>query len=139
VQSVGLSGGSVAQIASGQSYPEGIATDGVNVYWTTTGMMVGAPIAGGSQFVLASGQNNPAAGGLPIDVGIATDGTYVYWANYGGGSVNAVPVGGGATVSLARGTRPLGIAIDDTAVYFTDYGAGSVVKTPKCVSWPLPQ
>jgi len=61
---------------------------------------------------------------------IATDGTNVYWTNYSG-SVVRVPVGGGATTSIAT-TGQVGseyIAVDSTNVYWVDDSSGGVINT----------
>ena len=81
---VPIGGGTPTIIASGQSFPFGIAIDDTYVYWTNNGTNAGgtvmkAPIAGDSVTTLASGQNFP--------LGIAVDGTSVYWTNNLGGTV----------------------------------------------------
>jgi len=74
VQKVALAGGGTTQLASGQFGPNGIATDGANVYWTTqAGLVLKLPVAGGTPTTLASVSN----GGT----GIVVDATTVYWAS----------------------------------------------------------
>jgi hypothetical protein len=73
---VGLDGGAPTTLAAGQDAPQGIVTDGVNVYWTTSdGTVMKVGETGGASIVLASGQANP--------YWIAVDSTSVYWTNQG--------------------------------------------------------
>ncbi len=79
---------------------------------------------------LHAGMGNPA-------FGIAVDSTNVYWTDEGpynstSGTVNAVPLGGGAVTVIARGLiSPGPLAIDSTNAYFALTGpSGAVAKTP---------
>ena len=137
VQAAAVDGGSPVTFDTDQTYPEGIAVDSQDVFWTTSTTVMGASLdGGGSPFVLAMGQNNPSSGGVNVDVGIAIDSANVYWAEYGAGKVNEVARAGGSATPLATGTHPLGLTADATSVYWTDYGAGTVMKTSKCVNAP---
>jgi hypothetical protein len=124
-------GGSCAVVlASGQKFPYGIATDGVNVYWTNDGedSVVSVPVGGGAPKVLATAQPGVAF--------LATDGAHVYWANEGtaandwaDGSVVKAPVGGGPLVTLATQQSHAGaIAVDAQDVYWTTTDPGRVRK-----------
>src|SRR5579863_3694014 len=97
-------------------YPEWLAVDSRNVYWTTgPGSVLKVPIGGGSPTTLASGQNSPQ--------GIAVDATSVYWTTEDG-NVMAVPVSGAAPTTLSSGQdQPAGIAVDATSVYWTNGGS----------------
>ena len=54
----------------------------------------------------------------------------VYWtAN--DGTVQSVPLAGGAVTTIATGLNPCGLALDSTTVYWTDIGAGTVSKVAK--------
>jgi hypothetical protein len=72
-------GGSPTALASGLVSPLAIATDGLNVYWTSSGPTTGTVMkcsvngCGMSPTMIASGQNSPNS--------IAVDGTAVYWTN----------------------------------------------------------
>ena len=77
---------------------------------TTTGCLV----------TLASGLSDPTA--------VAIDSQNVYWIDNGGGGVMKVPIGGGATTTLApQGQGPNvpsdSIAVDGTSVYWVQPGA----------------
>jgi hypothetical protein len=70
-------------IAPNQLAPYGIAVDSQYVYWTNFdgNTVVKAPLAGGAEYVLASGAN------LNIPTSIAVDSVNVYWANQGNGTI----------------------------------------------------
>ena len=88
---VPVGGGSATTLASGQSYPFGIAVDGMNVYWINScnggcpGTVMTVPLGGGTIATLATGQQNAN--------GIAVDTTSVCWANY---------IIGGAVMKVAK-------------------------------------
>jgi hypothetical protein len=55
----------------------------------------------------------------------------VYWANWGGGAVMKVPIGGGNPVAVASGqAAPTGIAVDGTNIYWTNFDDNTVMKCP---------
>jgi hypothetical protein len=93
------------------------------------GVVMKAPLGGGSPEVLASGQGRPNC--------IAVDDANVYWTNLGGGTITKIPIEGGTPMTLASGQHgPGGIAVDGKSVYWTTYGDvgndGTVMKlTPK--------
>ena len=76
-------GGAPTIIAPNQLAPYGIAVDSQYVYWTNFdgNTVVKAPLAGGAEYVLASGAN------LNIPTSIAVDSVNVYWANQGNGTI----------------------------------------------------
>jgi sugar lactone lactonase YvrE len=69
-------------LASGQSYPGGVAVEGTSAYWTNSanggsgmGSVAKVPLSGGTPMTLGTGRNNPN--------GIAVDEANVYWADFG--------------------------------------------------------
>lgn len=69
----------------------------------------------GTPVVLATGSGGPW--------GVATDGSYVYFGNQDNGTIDKVPIGGGAVTQLASGLNgPTDVATDGADVYWTDYG-----------------
>jgi hypothetical protein len=123
-----------ALVASGQSYPSGIAVDGANVYWinsgtpnvlpdggiTGTGAVMKAPVDGGVPMTLASALVDPWA--------LAIDSTNVYW---GGGAIMRCALagcGGKPTAFAAIAGGVSGIVADDVAVYWTGGGIYGFVQ-----------
>jgi hypothetical protein len=128
VMSVPVAGGTASTLASRSSYfPEDIALDSQNVYWTESFHVMSMPLAGGTPTTLASG--------LPGPYDIAIDSMNVYWTDTSG-VIGSVPLGGGTPTTLATtltSGRPWGIAVDATSVYWAVQGAkaGVMKVTPK--------
>lgn len=106
-------------LASGQSAPISIATDGVFAYWTNYGAGTIARIhiraaVGEVPTILAQNQANPW--------GLALRNGFLYWTNSGGGgAVRRLSLANPAVVTnLATGGLPLSLAVDDTSVYWVD-------------------
>jgi hypothetical protein len=109
--------------------PNGVVTDGTNVYWAAgcggclDSAIVKQPVAGGSPTTLATG----LAGLAPP---IAIDSTSVYWMTDPGsgepdGGIWKVGLNGGTVTTLTTGLYfPGGFAVGAAGVYWTD-NAGS--------------
>jgi hypothetical protein len=97
--------GQVAPLATGLDEPYAIAADGTNVYWTELGTGTARQLSWSSE-----GAPVNLDTGRPWLVGIAVDANNVYLASLGtcssgvasgGGTIRAVPIGGGTPVTLA--------------------------------------
>ena len=135
-------------IVTGQASPRDIAVDATNVYWANAGSQPN--FADGSIMKLPLGSVDPPitlASGQFAPQSIALDSTHIYWANYGttdptvgyrsDGSINKVPLSGGAPVILASAQNgPRSIAVDDQNIYWADGGVfssfsqGTVLRVP---------
>jgi len=146
VFSVALGGGASTSLAPSLNtrfgdppVPNGLTTDGANLYWTLyysrdyAGKIVTVPISGGTPTVLYSGPETP--------VGITVDDRNVYWTNYTNGTTvgsimkiaKIAKTGGMATVMAANQATPDAIVVDATSIYWTDRGSvnGIMRLTPK--------
>ena len=136
VMSLPKSGGGTATTlaSSAGDSPAFLTVNAKNVYWTdSAGFVESVAIAGGAATTLVTSP----VGGSPA--GIAVDSTHVYWADSGLGTVNSVPIGGGAAKTLASDSAtstsdmpgtPYALAIDTTSVYWTDDTLGVVMSAP---------
>jgi hypothetical protein len=88
VMKVGISGGTVTNLASSQPEPRGIALDTTHVYWPNagSGTVARMPKAGGGVTVIAAGQGEATA--------IAVDESQVYWIS-GYSTIWSAPKSGG--------------------------------------------
>ncbi len=132
VMMAAVAGGALTTIATAQPSPIGIAIDGTDVYWADTGAsaLVKAPLAGGAVSTFATGP------GPSVD--LAVQGANVYFLP---GSVESVPVGGGAVANIAPESGGLFIAADSQNVYWL--GTGGLAYAPlnggtATTIWPGP-
>lgn len=140
LMSVSVDGGTVSTLVVGvpanamvEAWAPGLAADDSNIYFsqcndftTLVAALVQVPMNGGNPTTLAAA----------CAAGIAVDADNVYWVGTGtgAGTVNEVPIGGGATKVLASGqTAPVGPALDATSVY---WGTGKI--TGSCGVCPPP-
>jgi hypothetical protein len=99
------------------------AVDATNVYYASyyLGSLIEQPLDGGSPLTLATGQVQP--------FGMAVDATRVYWIDFGGGgTLNAVPIGGGPVDTLATGPRYVSVlSLDGNTLVFGGSTAGPIM------------
>jgi hypothetical protein len=111
VASLPLDGSASTTLASGADRPIGVAVDEASVYWITSGgAVMKVPLSGGAPVELASGQTDVT--------GPAIDGASVYWAS--GGTIEKVPLDGGAVTTVTEVDEVGGLAVAGTHVYFAD-------------------
>jgi sugar lactone lactonase YvrE len=126
-----LSGGNAVVVASGQGYPQRVATDGTYVYWTAhdAGTINRCPLSG------CSTTPQVLVAGMPSPHGLMVDATSIYWANEGtttnGGSVYRANLDGSSTTLIASGlTSVSNVAADGTNAYWTETNIGLVQRCP---------
>jgi hypothetical protein len=122
-------GGTPLTLASKQSAPAAMVTDGTNLYWTNVGQLTPdglAALGTGSvmQVALSGGTPKTLASGQSIPLGLAVSGATVYWAEFtlaAPGSINSVPVGGGSLQTIiGNATDPFGIAVSGATIFWMD-------------------
>jgi hypothetical protein len=114
-------GTGVTLLASNQSQPDWIATNGTTVAWTNQkgNQVMAAPVSGNGTVVPT--QLNAIGENGSIPAGIAIDGASVYYVTKttGGGLAESAPLGdGGAVTELGTGTY-VSVAADSNNVYWT--------------------
>ncbi len=145
-----VGGGTASAVFTAQPFPEALATDGTDLYWTrwgtfdaqgaynNDGAVLKGSISGGAITTLATAQSAPGA--------IAVDAQNVYWSNVGHlggdnlpaadtGSIMQTPKSGSGTPTLLSGNEPvpLGIVVSGSTVYWTRYtlsAPGEIASIP---------
>jgi sugar lactone lactonase YvrE len=129
VMKVPINGGTPQTLAVGGGGVNFITIDSTSVYFANefNGEVMKAPLDGdGGQTVTLSSVGSGAS-----PAGLAVDAVNLYWTNLNGGTVDAVPLGGGSTTTLAAGlTAPILITLDAQNVY-VPCGDGTIHAIPK--------
>ncbi|MBI5636806.1 MAG: hypothetical protein HZA03_02425 [Nitrospinae bacterium] len=152
--SAGLTGSADGTgVAARFNFPEGITTDGTNLYVADGGnktirkivISTGAVTTlAGTALVTGSADGTGAAASFSYPKGITTDGTNLYVADFNGPTIRKVVISTGVVTTLAgtAGTNddvdgigaaaafygPQGITTDGTNLYVTDYWNHNVRK-----------
>ena len=141
IKKVPLAGGTMEKVTSAHSGTIGdlsvvnqdIATDGVNIYWTTEGTGTGygptiqkVSVLGGPTVTLASDSaySDPQGSRWRILV----DTQNVYWST--SGAVKSVPISGGTITTLVVDPQFVDFTIDASNVYFSLLGKNVINKVP---------
>jgi hypothetical protein len=121
--------GGGAAITLGPGPGGNLAVDSKFLYWVS-GSVGKIPLAGGASTTLAGNVTGPQE--QTAGPGIAVDSSFVYWTNESGGTVEKVPLNGGAVITLASDQGfPSGLAIDDHSVYWANTAGTIMQLTPK--------
>jgi hypothetical protein len=134
-------GGGRAAVAiyTGLSLPQGVVTDGTNVYWVEWGTFDadGRAVNDGSVWqgsVDGTATRIQLAENQPAPSGIAIDASWVYWTNLGplgglnlpapnSGSIMMAPIGGGTLTTIADSQAvPVCIIVSGSRIYWSQYG-----------------
>jgi len=95
---------------------------------------VAAPGYSSTPTILGSGATFSAAAGVAVDAA-----GNIFTADYGNGTVNKIPAGGGPVVTMTGFSNPVGIAVDAAGnIYVTNAGNNTVVKIPLGTGTPVP-
>ncbi len=105
--------------------PNGIASDGTNVFYSDDVGIWRVAVAGGAPIALYNGPTKPES--------IAIDADFVYWTEAASSTISRVAKKGGSTVVIANTIfEGLGLAVDAGNVYFTTEQSQAVMKTSLC-------
>jgi hypothetical protein len=105
-------------VASGQVVSK-LAVDATSVYWSrdeSSGVLLKAPVTGGTATTLATAQAFPSS--------IGVDGSGLYWVAVGSNAVRRVGLSGGTVTTLVTATGASVLSVFSGNVY---YGTSSIV------------
>jgi hypothetical protein len=124
-----VNGRCIETLATGQTTPYAIATDGVGVYWTNTGQFY-ADAGSVMRVSVCGGTPTPISAGVTSPGFITVDDRRVYWTE--DTSVMAWSKATGTISALASNqAAPAGIAVDGTSVYWSnDVADGGILRVP---------
>jgi hypothetical protein len=139
VKSMDIGTGGVTTIATGQTQPEQIVSDGTRVYWSCVGM--DDPVGGGVLMHTGSVQSSlPDGTDLQYYVtgdtrprAIAVDPSFVYWYSIDQHALMRAPKSGAGPVEIVAvpSGEPNSIAVDSTTLYWvTGSSVEEAAKTP---------
>ncbi len=136
---VGLNGGTPVTLIGGLDYPTSGAVDATNVYWTDgyddlhgKVLKIATSVSGATPVTLATGQSFPRR--------LVIDSENVYWSAGNtasdlmscNGTVQLVPINGGASSTLVYGQYSAwALAVDATSLYWSDLYGGTIMKIAK--------
>jgi hypothetical protein len=128
--SLPLNGGCPSMAVSGLTFPNRIASDGKNLYFTaiqsgpTYGTVNVAPVGGGKRSVIATNQDQPDQ--------ILVDAHNVYWTSSGDGSIWKSDKTSPTPMNLAGpfAAGRLYMRVDSTNVYFPEAATNIVNRVP---------
>jgi hypothetical protein len=129
VVQVNLRDGGVQVLATGLKAPQGVATDGTNVYVTEYS---------GSDIIeiFPDGGTAVAVAGLYAPHRVQVVGSKLYWADpadvvHGNpGQVGSLDLGTGARQTYVTTGAPVDLAVDGTTLYWVDSSTQQVLSTP---------
>jgi hypothetical protein len=127
IKKVPIDGSGIETLARGDDQIEGLATDGVHVFWIDRSANIfRVSVAGGEPVALAPGIPGP-----PESTGlIRAAGGFVYWLDHFD-TLKRVPAGGGAVSVIASDLAPLSdFVTDGVNVYFAQQNTGAIGSLP---------
>lgn len=136
-----IGGGSAAvAVYTGLHLPQGVVTDGTNVYWVEWGTFDAATGRSNNDGAVWQGSVDGTATAIRLAANqdapstLAVDGAHVYWVNIGplgglnlpaplSGSVMMTPIGGGTLTTIAdHQAVPFSLIIGGGRLYWSQYG-----------------
>jgi hypothetical protein len=116
------------ELASGQTTPSGIVTDGSNVYWTNYGSSASSVAGSVNAVSVNGGTPTPLAGGLNQPGQLALAAPYLYFSN--GNDVDRVSTTGTGLTTFASGVNALDLAVGNGNLYLGAYYDKKIESVP---------